>query len=273
MSTARIAVLGLAIGSAVVAAFLAKGFIGQKPETQIVEVSKVQTSEILVASKDIAMGERLKSANLAWESWPADAIRPYMITRTAQPDARETYDAARARTALFEGEVISDKKVVKPDSAGFMAAILPKGMRAISVRISAETGVGGFILPNDKVDVILTVKESTEGSSKARTTSDSVLQNVRVLAVDQTFQTNDKGEQVVVGKTATLELEPHQAEILAMAESVGQLSLALRSLADNGDSALGDDGPVLSDRYTKGGQSGTVTIFRYGVGQTVAISE
>ena len=273
MSTARIAVLGLAIGSAVIAAFLARGFIGQKPETQIVQVKQVESNAILIASKDIRMGDRLKSTNLAWESWPSDAVRPYMITRSAHPDARETYDAARARTALFEGEAITDKKVVKPDSAGFMAAILPKGMRAISVRISAETGAGGFILPNDKVDVILTAKEAAEGSNKTRTTTDAVLQNVRVLAIDQTFQTNDKGEQVVVGKTATLELKPNQAEVLAKAESIGQLSLALRSLADNGDSALGDDGPVLSKRYGKDSRVGSVLIYRYGIESSAAISQ
>ncbi len=273
MSTARIAVLGLALGSALVAAFLARGLIGQKPQKEIVQINKVETSEILVASKDIQMGDRLKSANLSWESWPASAVKPYMISRRAHPQARETYDSARARTALFEGEPISDKKVVKPDSAGFMAAILPKGMRAISVRISAETGAGGFILPNDKVDVIVTTKEAADGSNKTHTVSDSVLQNVRILAVDQTFQTNEKGEQVVVGKTATLELKPHQAEVLAKAESMGQLSLALRSLADNGDSALGDDGPVLSKRYAQGGRGGTITTFRYGVEQSAAISE
>ncbi len=273
MSTARITVLGLAIGSALVAAFLAKGLIGQKPEKQIVQVNKVETSEILVAAKDISLGDPLKSANLSWESWPANAVKPYMITRNAHPQARETYDKARARTAIFEGEPVSDRKVVKPDSGGFMAAILPKGMRAISVRISAETGAGGFILPNDKVDVVLTRKETSEGSNKSHTTSDSVLQNVRVLAIDQTFQTNEKGEQVVVGKTATLELKSRQAEILAMAESVGQLSLALRSLADNGDSALGDDGPILSKRYAKGSRGGTMTFFRYGIEQSAAISQ
>jgi pilus assembly protein CpaB len=138
----------------------------------------------------------------------------------------------RARASdLFEGEPVSDRKIIAPDSAGFMAAILPKGMRAISVRISAESGAGGFILPNDRVDVILITKQ-TEAAA-APHVSEAVLTNVRVLAIDQTFQTNEKGEQVVVGKTATLELDPKQAEILAMVESSGQLTLALRSLADH----------------------------------------
>ena len=141
-----------------------------------------------------------------------------------------------------------------------MAAILPKGRRAISVRISAETGAGGFILPNDKVDVILTRKLSGGAGGGERQLSETVLSNVRVLAVDQTFKQDEKGEQVVVGKTATLELELAQAEVMAMAESSGQLSLALRSIAESDNAALGDDGPHLSERYAKGSSGSEITI-------------
>ena len=129
------------------------------------------------------------------------------------------------------------------------------------MRISAETGAGGFILPNDKVDVILTRKiAGTE-----RQVADTVLSNVRVLAVDQTFKQDDKGEQVVVGKTATLELDLMQAEVVSMAEQTGQLSLALRSLADGGDSALGDDGPRLSEKFINGSSGSEMTVSRWGV--------
>jgi pilus assembly protein CpaB len=140
-------------------------------------------------------------------------------------------------------------------------------MRAISVAISAETGAGGFILPNDRVDVLLTSKQ--DGGGTSRSISETILSNVRVLAIDQTFQTNDKGEQVVVGKTATLELEPAQTEVVAYAEQSGQLSLTLRSIADNGESELGDTGPRLSDRFAKGQRRNEVTINRYGVARTL----
>jgi pilus assembly protein CpaB len=273
MSMTRIAVLALAIGSAVIAAFLARGFLGQPPTREVVEVNKVAQTDILVATQDVRMGEKLSSGNMTWQNWPDSAVRPYMIKRTDKPQAIQDLENGRARTNIYEGEPISDAKIIEPNTAGFMAAILPKGMKAISVRISAETGAGGFILPNDRVDVIVTTKKSAEGSSKTRSVSETVLMNVRVLAIDQTFQTNDKGEQVVVGKTATLELDQRQAEVLAMAESAGQLTLLLRSLADRGDGALGDDGPRLSDRYAKGGRGGEISVFRYGIESLTGLSK
>jgi pilus assembly protein CpaB len=136
-------------------------------------------------------------------------------------------------------------------------------MRAVAVRVSVETGAGGFIMPNDRVDVLLTRK------SRGRTLSDTVLSNVRVMAIDQSYRVGDNGKKVADSsiKTATLELEPRQAEVLARAETMGQLSLALRSLADAGDSKLGDDGPRLSPKYaSKNG--GEVRILRYGIPRT-----
>jgi len=271
MSKTRIAVLGLAIGSAVVAAVLAKGFLGQKPEKQVVEINKVKMAQVLVAAKDIKMGDRVGPANMTWQDWPANSLRPYMVSKVSMPDALSKLKNARARADLFEGEPLSEKKLVMPDSAGFMAAILPKGMRAISVRISAETGAGGFILPNDRVDVLITRKQSSDGG-KNKTITEPVLRNVRVLAIDQTFTVNEKGEKVKVGQTATLELEPYMAEILAMSESSGQLTLALRSLADNGDSKLGDDGPRLAERFLNNGTKGQVTIYRFGVQSSATLN-
>lgn len=263
MSLTRLAVLGIAIGAAVMAAYIARGFLGQEPTTQVVEVNRVETTDVLVVSQDVSMGDRVVSS-ATWQSWPSDNIKHYMITRKARPLALKELETARARTDLFEGEPLSDRKLILPESAGFMAALLPKGMRAISVRISPETGAGGFILPNDKVDVIrISKKDGSDGQT--RTISESVLTNVRVLAIDQTFKTDDKGQQVVVGKTATLELEPKQSEILAMAESSGQLTLALRSLADRGSEELGDDGPRLAESFMNGGRAGEVAVYRYGI--------
>jgi pilus assembly protein CpaB len=218
------------------------------------------------------MGDRLSPSNVTWQSWPSDHVKASMITRKARPAALQELETARARSNLFEGEPINERKIINPDSAGFMAAILPKGMRAISVRISAESGAGGFILPNDRVDVILITKHD-DGGGKPRTSSEAVLTNVRVLAIDQTFQTNEKGEQVVVGKTATVELDPKQTEILAMVESAGQLTLALRSLADQGDSTLGDDGPRLAEHYITGGRADEVAVFRYGIKSLVGVPQ
>ena len=246
------------------AAYLAKGFVG-KPGTEVVEISKVETGEILIAARDIAVGDRIDEAALSWASWPEDQISPTMISKSGNPDAEAKFKDGRARIQMFSGEPINEKKIVLPNDGGFMAAILPKGRRAISVRISAETGAGGFILPNDKVDVILTRKLSGGAGGGERQLSETVLSNVRVLAVDQTFKQDEKGEQVVVGKTATLELELAQAEVMAMAEFSGQLSLALRSIAESDNAALGDDGPHLSERYAKGSSGSEITISRWGV--------
>jgi pilus assembly protein CpaB len=267
MSVTRFAVLGLAVGSAVLAAFLAKGFLGKEPGERVVEVNTVSTTEVLVMAQDVKMGDRLTPSNVTWQSWPNDHLRHTMISRTTRPAAMQELQGARARSNLFEGEPVNERKVINPDSAGFMAAILPKGMRAISVRISTESAAGGFILPNDRVDVILITKKDG-----AKTHSETVLSNVRVLAIDQTFQTNEKGEQVVVGKTATVELDPKQTEVLAMVESSGQLTLALRSLADQGDSALGDDGPQLAEHYISGGRADEVAVFRYGIKSVVGVA-
>jgi len=271
MSRTRIAVLGLAIGAAVVAAVLAKGVLNKQPEKQVVEINKVEQSEILVVSQDVKMGERLNSGNLAWQNWPKTNVKPYMITRADKPSALEDLENGRARVNLFEGDPLSDRKVIMPNTAGFMAALIGKGMRAVAVKIKADTAASGFILPNDRVDVLVTTKSNSESSGSSRNISEPVLTNVRVLAIDQTFQTNDKGEQTVVGETATLELDPRQAEVLTMAESNGQLNLLLRSLADRGDSALGDDGPRLADRFAKGERSGEITVYRFGIPSSARI--
>ena len=144
-----------------------------------------------------------------------------------------------------------------------MAAILPAGMRAISTEISAETGAGGFILPNDRVDVILSRRDrDAEKISGGETlVTETILLDVRVLAIDQTVEEKN-GQRVVVGKTATLELAPRQAERLALARQMGTLQLALRSLADASPSkgATEDDG---KDR-----PSGRINLFRFGVSTT-----
>ena len=268
MSKTRIVILGLAIGSAVLAGLLAKGFIGQKPDKEIAEIRKVKTVDVLTASKDILMGERFVDGSTAWKPWPVENVTDAMITRDEKPDAKEAYLSARARLAVYEGETILEKKLVLPGETGFMSAILPKGMRAISVAISEHSSAGGFILPNDRVDVILTKKVDNPQSSDKIITSETVLSNVRVLAINQTYRQDKEGDTVTVaeGKTATLELDPRQSEIISMIESVGELSLALRSIAENDGKSMEKEGPKLSDKYLGKKQGGGDTLFvRYGV--------
>jgi pilus assembly protein CpaB len=266
MSKTRFAVLGLAIGSAVLAAYLASGFLTREaPKTEVVAVNTVATSDVLVALKDVQMGERLGGGQVGWQSWPERSVTPQMITKAVNPNAALTYEQARARSDIFEGEPIIEKKLVLQSQNGFMSAILPKGMRAVSVRISEETGAGGFILPNDRVDVILTRKADEAGADRLAN-SETVLTDVRVLAIDQTFRQDKDSEQVVVAKrTATLELDPHQAEVVSMVETAGLLSLSLRSIAENDGKPLADVGPRLSEKYSNSSSGTDLRIVKYGI--------
>ena len=266
MSNTRVIFLGVALGSAALAAFLAKGFL-TPPETttEVVEINKVEMSEILVVKQEVHQGEKISRAAIGWQNWPQDSVRKGMIVKATDSEAREKYIGAHARIPLYEGDPVNTKKLVITGSSGFMAAILPKGRRAVSVRISEATGAGGFILPNDRVDVLVTRKRTFEGSGST-TVTELVLSNVKVLAVNQSLGQTKEGEQYVIGKTATLELEPTQAEVLAKVETTGQLTLTLRSIADSGSKKLGDDGPALSPQYAKGGGTGNaIKVYRYGI--------
>src|SRR6185295_56678 len=156
-----------------------------------------------------------------------------------------------ARQSFYTGEPIREAKLIKAKGSGYMAAILPTGMRAISTEISAETGAGGFILPNDHVDVILSRRdrEAEKAAGVEVHSSETILANVRVLAIDQTVEEKN-GQRVVVGKTATLELTPRQAETLTQSRQLGTLSLALRSLLDANKVTETDDSDQKSDINT-----------------------
>lgn len=263
MNGKRIVVLGLAAGAAVLAAFLAKNLVAKK-EVKTVMKAAEKTVQVLVASRDIPMGNQVTEKGMKWQVWPKKASSAKYIIKSREPEAMTKFAKAMARSGLISGEPVLKKKLILPEQGGFMAAILPKGMRAVSFKISTDTGAGGFILPNDRVDVLLTRKlTSTTGGSDTLHVTETVLTNVRILAIDQTFRENEKGEQVVIGKTATVELRPEQAEVLELADSMGALSLTLRSIAEN-SGKLGDDGPKAAKNFAKGGSSRGVAVIRYG---------
>ena len=229
MTPARIAVLGIAVVAGGIAAYLASGSDDKPPPP----VAQLQTVDVLVAKNEIGLGQSLKPDDLQWQSWPSTTASNNVITRTSRANAVTEITGSIARYPFIAGEPIREPKLVKADGSGFMAAILPTGMRAISTDISPETGAGGFILPNDRVDVILTRREKNADSKSAVDIvhSEIILTNVRVLAIDQAPK-EQEGKNAVVGKTVTLELKPEQAETLARARQTGSLSLALRSIAD-----------------------------------------
>jgi pilus assembly protein CpaB len=233
MNTARIVVLAIALGAGGVAAYLASGADSNKPPPPA-PVAQLPTVEVLVAKNDIDLGKTVKAEDLQWQVWPASTASNSFIRKSDRPDAVKELTGAIVRTAMMAGEPIRDQKLVKADGSGFMAAILPSGMRAVSTEISAETGAGGFILPNDRVDVLLTrhIKNpDARGDMPDIVLTEVVLRNVRVLAIDQAPKEKD-GQNAVLGKTVTLELKPEQNIALATARQAGTLSLALRSIAD-----------------------------------------
>src|SRR5882762_445068 len=230
MYTARIVVLTIALGAGGVAAYHARGFDTKSlPNEPVVQL---QTVDVLVAKSDIGLGQSVSPENLQWQTWPAATASNNFIRRNERPEATKEVSGSIARAPFLAGEPIREPKLVRANGSGFMAAILPTGMRAISTDISPETGAGGFILPNDRVDVILSKREKNPDRSGPDTiSSEIILKNVRVLAIDQAPKEKD-GQNAVVGKTVTLELKPEQAETLARSRQSGTLSLALRSIAD-----------------------------------------
>ena len=169
--------------------------------------------------------------------------------------ALENLTGMIVRAPFVAGEPIREAKLVNSKGSGFMAAILPSGMRAVATQITPESGVGGFILPNDRVDVIMTPRNRDDKGGER--TSETILRNIRVLAIDQNVEEKN-GQKVVVGKTATLELTPRQAEMLALSRQLGTLSLALRSLVDSkADSSDSNEDPNA--------RRGSVNTVRFGV--------
>jgi pilus assembly protein CpaB len=262
MNIARVVVLTIALSAGGVAAYLARG-TEEKPGAAE-PVAQLPTAEILVAKSDIGLGQAVKPEDLQWQTWPAATASSNLINRAGKADAINEIAGSIARAPFIAGEPIREQKLVKANGSGFMAAILPTGMRAISTEISPETGAGGFILPNDRVDVILSKREKNpERNGPDVVMSEIILSNVRVLAIDQAPKEKE-GLNTLVGRTATLELKPEQAETLARARQSGTLSLALRSITDvnTADGRSEDQAPKRSE---------SVNVVRYGVAnQTTA---
>jgi len=231
MNTARIVVLAIAIGAGGVAAYLASGS-GEAP-APAVPVAQLPTVDVLVAKNEIGLGQALKPEDLQWQTWPSASASNVFIKRSEKPEAQKDFTGSIARSPFIAGEPIREQKLVKADGSGFMAAILPSGMRAVSTEITPETGAGGFILPNDRVDVIQTqrFKNPEKPNLPDIVVSRPILMNIRVLAIDQAPKEKD-GQNAVVGKTVTLELKAEQVATLQAARQGGSLSLALRSIAD-----------------------------------------
>jgi pilus assembly protein CpaB len=264
MNRARIIVLTIAICAGGVAAYLASGSDSTPPAAA--PVAQLPTVDVLVAKSDINLGQTVTPNEMQWQTWPAAAASNSFIRQKDRPDAMKEITGSIARSPFIAGEPIREPKLIKANGSGFMAAILPQGMRAVSTEISAETGAGGFILPNDRVDVILTRREKNPDpkASGDLVVPQILLSNVRVLAIDQAPKEKD-GQNSVIGKTVTLELKPEQATILAGARQAGTLSLALRSIADVNQVEV-----AVDDRSRP---TGSINVVRYGVNNPTAVQK
>ena len=304
MKPARIVVICIAAVSAIGLALVvrAMGSSSNEPATPAaaapVEIRPM--AKVLVAAKDLEPGKRLVEADLEWKDWPVDEVNPVFITDGSTPvpakpaaesaaekatdavnrvakaatelattGAKSDYIGSVVREPILAGEPIVSRKIVRAGDSGYLAAYLEPGMRAMAIAVTVESAAGGFILPGDRVDVVLTAETNrdgaVEGATKSKFASGVVLQNIKVLAIDQATRVGDDA-QAVVGATATLEVRPQDSVLLAQAKSEGELSLSLRSYADTAGPSGATRRPVAAVS-----QPQAVRIYRGGAPEVVAV--
>ena len=262
MGVSRIILLVVALLAGGLAAFLAMR--GTAPQQVVVEgptqVIEEQKVKVLVAKTAIGVGQRLTAESIEWQGWPEFAVRPEYISEAALPDADTKMLDAVARFEIFAGEPILEKKLVHSNQ-GYLSAVLPKGMRGVSVPVDANSAAGGFILPNDRVDIVL----SRGGISQ------TILANVKVLAIgtrlgeagttgEKADPENPRADVFQGGTIATLELTPAQGELIINAAKIGSLSVALRSIADFAQ---------LPGDNVRNETSRAIRMIRFGVGSDI----
>ncbi|MEN5147430.1 Flp pilus assembly protein CpaB [Brevundimonas diminuta] len=304
MKPAKIAVICVAALAAIGLALVvrAMGSSGAPDTATSAAVETRSMAKVLVAARDLEPGRRLVEADLSWKDWPLDELNPLFITEGATTPvpaegaaaeneavdadksgvvekavkavteintagAKSDYIGAVVREPILAGEPLVARKIVRAGDSGYMAAYLEPGMRAMAISVTVETAAGGFILPGDRVDVLLTreIKSNSTDVSGPRYATATVMRNVKVLAIDQSTRAA-ADEQAVVGATATLAVTGRDAEVLALARSEGDLSLVLRSYADT----AGPSGHVPGTMRGPAAAGGsTVRIYREGQVETV----
>lgn len=292
MKPARIAVICIAAVSAIGLALVVRAMGSSSNQPVPAAAAAVETrpmTRVLVAAADLEPGKRLADGDMDWKDWPSDQVNPVFIVdgpsnppaegRAAEAAAKVAraaneattggtkadYVGAVVREPILKGEPIVARKIVRAGDSGYLAAYLEPGMRAMAISVTVETAAGGFILPGDRVDVVMTREiPAASGDSGTQYSTTAVMRNIKVLAIDQTTRAADN-EQAVVGATATLEVSPADAEALAQSKSEGELSLMLRSYADT----AGPSGAVRA--AARPSAPAAVRIYRGGAPETVAV--
>lgn len=292
MSPVRLLIVLVAAVSAIGLAVVLQRALATKPASPLAAATPDAgparaMTQVLVAKRDLAIGDRLTGADLAWQAWPSDSVNPAFITNGAAPaksdskvaeatavlaakadqmiggDPSKTLEGAIVRDPILNGEPITARKIVRGGEGGYLSVVLTPGERAVSVPVSTDTAAGGFILPGDRVDVLATHDSPTGGEGGGKVIlAETVLRNIRVLALDQATAAG-KDAKTMVAATATLEVGPAEAEALARAKAGGPVTLALRAYTDLGApsgmtyAGATDDGAV---RINRGGQTTSVAV-------------
>jgi pilus assembly protein CpaB len=278
MSPVRLIILLVAAGAAIAAVFLVRSAQTPAPAaaaaaTTIVKSKEVAAKQVLVARHEIPIGKFVTADDLRWQDWPEDSPTGAFIEQKKEPEALEKMAGAVARFSLVEGEPVTLTKMVHPGASSFMAALLNPGMRAVSIEIAPETAAGGFIQPNDRVDVIVTreLEDATAGGANTiqKVRSDLILGNIRVLAIDGIYgppaaEGENPGQgAALIGTRATLELTDQDSTLINAAKKAGELALTLRSISDlQSPSGATGYGRVYRDGVAQSSEG--VRIYRFG---------
>lgn len=242
----RIIVLAVAAIAAIGAFFMFRSMAPQPAEPATAPAFQIPVprpeppkeepkAQVLVINRDMRRGEVLTPEDLQWSEWPKDLVNEFYFTAEVLPDAIEEMTGLRLRTSVVAFEPLLESKIVRQGQRGYLAAQLGQGKRAVSIQISPDAASGGFILPDDRVDVLLTHRVrfpdgQLDRADDSLTSTITIIRNARVLAIDQGL--NPQGSNARIGNIATLELNRRAAEIVTLGEELGELSLTLRSLAD-----------------------------------------
>jgi pilus assembly protein CpaB len=231
----------LAVALAGGTAFLARTWLAAQRSQELADAVPMAlptpAKSVLVARTDIRRGQILRPEDTVWQVWPEGGLdKSYIVMGGAPPRTPETYAGWVAKNPIASGEPINETKIIKPGDRGFLAAVLRPGMRAISVPVTLTSGISGFIFPGDQVDLLITYQVpapptagSTTRSAYDHKAAETVLRDIRVIAIDQRLESNKAGE-AVQAKTATFEVTPKQSEVIVLASEIGKVSLTLRSL-------------------------------------------
>ena len=245
----------------------------------IIQEAAVEYVSVLAIDADVSVGDRISEGIITEIEWPAEAVTPNLINTEDQPDAKQEFINALARTPMVAGETLTREKVIMAGDSGVMAAILKPGMRAVTVRISVDTAAGGFIQPGDKVDIILRENfqvRRPQNDTSARTIerdnifiAKTLFENVKVLAIDQTFTTGPENGAAIPGSTATFELSQPDAELLQESTGYGDIFLTLRGV--NGANYKARSAARITRTEEEEAAPTTISVFRAGEATPVAI--